>query len=160
MIPTKYQTHYDWNTKYQVGIGLVSVYQKVGIRLTSLLQTFICFSYLSTVCLIGLVSVSNINNSMFCKCVAILNKRRVLKVSIALHGMWASTTGLCDGKCVAIAGIVVKCVMNIIVLFATANTSVYHIFIQIVQFVQRAWVYCSAKYLLLYSTEMGRDTDA
>ena len=28
--------YWDLNTKYQIGIGLVSVYQKVGIRLTSL----------------------------------------------------------------------------------------------------------------------------
>ena len=39
IIPTKYQKLWDWNTKYQFGIGLVSVYQKVGIRLTSLVST-------------------------------------------------------------------------------------------------------------------------
>ena len=34
------QKHWDWNTKYQVGIDLVLVYQKVGIRLTSLINIF------------------------------------------------------------------------------------------------------------------------
>ena len=35
IISTKYQTHYDWNTKYQAGIGLISVYQKVDVGLVS-----------------------------------------------------------------------------------------------------------------------------
>ena len=43
IIPTKYQKHWNWNTKYQVGIGLVSIYQKVGIRLTFLLSTIQVF---------------------------------------------------------------------------------------------------------------------
>ena len=40
IIPTKYQKHWDWNTKYPVGISLELVYQKVCIRLTYLTHTY------------------------------------------------------------------------------------------------------------------------
>ena len=38
-IPRKYQESWDINTKYRFGIGIFLVYQILGYRLTSLIQT-------------------------------------------------------------------------------------------------------------------------
>ena len=37
--PTKYQENFNWNTKYQIGFGILSVYQNFGFLLTSLIRS-------------------------------------------------------------------------------------------------------------------------
>ena len=42
LTPTKYQENFNWNTKNQIGFGILSVNQNFGFRLTSLVWTPPC----------------------------------------------------------------------------------------------------------------------